>query len=186
MKKMFLLSVILLSLTLTAMAQTEIGLNGVGGRLGLIMPEDPIDNTFGFGLNADLGTITPVIKLGAFLDYWSKSYDVGIGLASSEASISLLAIGALARYDFEMDGNIKPYAAGGLGLNIATGSFEYTDPITGKKVDDSESESDFAIHLIGGAEMPLTPQMNGFAEIKYVISDAEYFGIFVGVMYKLK
>ncbi|MBN2412914.1 porin family protein [candidate division KSB1 bacterium] len=190
MKKLYMLLVILIAFTLSAMAQTEIGFNGVGGRVGLIMPEDPIDNTFGFGLNADLGTISPKIKFGAFIDYWSKSYDEDEFGFNIETSFSVFAIGALARYDFSTQGNIQPYAAGGLGMNFwsSKAESEYINPITGDK-DKSEAsvdDSDFAIHLIGGVEMPLSPQMNGFAEIKYVISDPEYLGIFVGVMYKLK
>ena len=190
MKKMFLLSVILLAMTLTVMAQTEIGFNGVGGRLGYVMPEDPIESTFGFGLNADLGKITPTIKFGAFIDYWSKSYDEEEFGFNVNSSFSVFAIGALARYDFSSQGNIQPYAAGGLGMNFwsSKAESEYINPLTGKK-DKTEAtvdDSDFAIHLIGGAEMPLTPQLNGFAEIKYVISDPEYFGIYVGVIYKLK
>jgi len=178
---------VVLVMSVTAFAQANIGFNGIGVKVGYVMPEDPIESTFGFGLNADLGTITPKIKLGAFLDYWSKSYDYNYGYGvESEATFSVLAIGALARYDFTTSGNIKPYVAGGLGLDFGTFKWEWENPLTGDKEDESESDSEFAIHLIGGAEMPLSPTMTGFAEVKYVISDPEYFGIFVGVMYKLK
>ena len=86
-----------------------------------------------------------------------------------------IALGAVAKYHFEMDGNIKPYAGGGLGFNIGKFSVE----------DESESETDIGIHLLGGASMSLSPKMDGYAEFKYVISDCDYTAIFVGINYLL-
>jgi opacity protein-like surface antigen len=183
MKNYVFTILIILMMMSIAYSQADIGLMGVGGKVGYVMPED-IDNTFGFGLEADMGTIMPNLSLHGFVEYWSKSYDVGFG-SDADASISVIALGAAAKYHFEMDGNITPYAGGGLGLNIGKASLEYTDPFTGQKVDDSDSESDIAIHLLGGASMPLSPQMDGYAELKYVISDVEYFGIFLGINYKM-
>ena len=46
-----LLSAILVALLIPtlSLAEANISLNGVGGRLGFVMPEDPIDNTIGLG-----------------------------------------------------------------------------------------------------------------------------------------
>ena len=167
-------------------AEANLGLNAVGGRIGFIMPEDPIDNTLGFGLHADLGTLMPNLTLHGYLDYWSKGYDDNMFGTSTDLTFSVLGIAAIAKYHFEMDGNIKPYAGGGLGLDIGSASFEYTEPFTGTKVDESSSDTDLAVHLIGGAAMELSPKMDGFAEVKYTIGGADSFGIYVGVSYKLK
>ena len=168
----------------SSFAKSEIGFNAVGGRIGFIMPEDPIDNTFGFGLNADLGTLMPNLTLHAYLDYWSKGYDV----TYYEWSWSVIGLGAIAKYEFAMEGNIKPYAGGGLGFNIGKWSSKYTGPTSPflTDVEASESETDIGIHLLGGAKMPLSPKMDGFAELKYTIDGADYLGIYVGVSYKLK
>ena len=192
MKKLLLFAVLAFSVQFSnSLAQSNIGLFGVGAHLGYVMPEDPIDPTFGFGLNADLGTITPAIKLAALLDYWGKSYSTGGGYGStSDVTFSVIAIGAMAKYQFEMEGNIKPYAGAGLSFNIASSKAEwsYYNPLTGQTVGESSSDSntDLAIHLAGGAGMPLNDQLDGFAELRYTISDADYLGIWVGVNYKLK
>ena len=186
MKSVSVVTLIVL-LTGISFAQSDIGLKAVGGRIGFIMPEDPIDDTIGFGLNTDLGTLMPNLTLHGYLDYWSKSYESDLGFGTNwESSFSILGIIALVKYHFEMEGNIKPYAGGGLGLMIGTGKSEYTNPITGAKEEDSSSDSELGIQLVGGAAMPLSPELDGFAELKYNIDGADYFGIYVGVSYKLK
>ena len=159
---------------------------GVGGRLGFVMPEGDIDNTLGFGLNADLGTLMPELTLNAYLDFWTKGYDVG---AYYEWSWTSIGIAAIVKYQFAMEGNMKPYAGGGLGFNISTWSSDYSGPTypgwTGD-LDTSDSEFDVALHFLGGASMPLSPNLDGFAELRYTIDGADYFGIYVGVSYKLK
>ena len=180
--KRFALAVVMLMATLPVMGQTDIGLYGVGGQLGFVMPEDPIDNAISFGANADLGTIMPNLHLGASVDFWTKSYDIGFG---SDASFSVLSIAALARYTLDIQQTFTPYVGGGLGLVIGTASFEYTD-WTGKKVDESDSDTELGIHLLGGARMPVTPDLDGFAELRYTLGDIDYFSILAGVSYSLK
>ncbi|MDZ7723188.1 MAG: outer membrane beta-barrel protein [candidate division KSB1 bacterium] len=178
-------AVVMLMITLPVMGQADIGLYGVGGQLGFVMPEDPIDNAISFGANADLGTIMPDLHLGASVDFWKKSYDVGFG-SGSDASFSVLSIAALARYTIDIQQTFTPYVGGGLGLVIGTSSFEYTEPFSGKKVDESESDTELGIHLLSGARMPVTPDLDGFAELRYTLGDIDYFSILAGVSYSLK
>ena len=174
-------SVILLFGT-TVFAQTDIGLYGIGARLGFVMPENEIDSTIGIGLNADLGTIMPNLALHAYLDYWSSGEEED----NYEYSWSAIGISAIAKYMFAMEGSIKPYAGGGLGLEFANFSAEYDGP--GNEFFDGdfdESETDLGIHLVGGASMMVNEKMTGFAEVKYTIGEIDYFGIFAGIMYSL-
>jgi len=190
MKKPYgiLVVAILFSLTTLSFAQADISLKGVGGRLGFIMPtEGSIDNTLGFGLNADLGSITPNILLNAYVDYWAKSYDVGY----YSWTWSNIGIAAIAKYKINMEGSLSPYVGGGLGFNISKASGEYKGPessLFGPYFDTelSESTTDLAVHLVGGASMTLSPQMDGFGEVRYTIDGIDNFGIFVGINYKLK
>ncbi len=186
MKKLILLLTIVFLASGSLVAQSDIGLYGVGGRVGYVMPEDPIENTLGFGANADLGTIIPDLHLSAFLDYWRKSYDYNFGFGSdAEASFSLLGIGAMVKYHFDIQNAITPYAGGGLGLSIGTSKVEFSTPYTGK-TSESDSDTELGIHLAGGAMMPVSETMDGFAELRYTIGDdVDYFGIWVGVNYKL-
>ena len=179
-----LLSAILVALLIPtlSLAEANISLNGVGGRLGFVMPEDPIDNTIGLGLNADLGTLMPNLSLWGYLDFWSKGYDAGY----YEWSWTSIAIAAIAKYEFEMEGDIKPYAGGGLGFTITSWNSDYTGPAGfGFDASTSDSNFDIGLHFLGGAAKEFSPQLTGFAELKYSIDGADYFGIYVGVSYKL-
>jgi opacity protein-like surface antigen len=186
MKKIVIIAMIFM--VSTAFAQSEIGFKGVGGHVGFVMPEDPIDNTIGFGLDADLGTLMPNLHLGLYLDYWQKSYDesfVGFSSGSSwEFTVSMLNIGANAKYAFPVQGNIQPYAGAALGLGIVSASVESKSEFGDVSSDDSDS--DISIGLLGGASMPVSPMMAGFVEARYmIVGDGDYFGIFAGILYKL-
>ena len=183
-----LLSILILLLWVSLnFAQVDIGFKGVGGHLGFVMPEDPIDNTIGFGIQADLGTITPDIHLAAFIDYWSKSYDAagGWGSSTAEWSFSEIVIGPLAKYYFKMNSQFEPYAGGGLGLAIGKSKWESDDPIYGKQ-EQSSSDTEICFYFVGGADYKLSPKMVGYAELKYHMDGADYLGIFVGITYQLK
>lgn len=186
MKKIALMLVMGALLGSTALfAQSGIGLYGIGARLGYIMPEDPIESTLGFGAHVDLGTIMPNLTLHGYVDYWSKSYDE---LDYVESSFSLLGITAVAKYHFNVAGNIKPYAGGGLGLNIGSAEAKYTGPysdLVGNS-ESSSSDSELGLNLVGGAAMELSPTLDGFAEARYNTGGVDYLGLYIGVTYKLK
>lgn len=185
MQKMGVAVLVLLGLTLGVSAQTDIGLKGIGAKVGFIMPEDPIDNTLGLGVVADLGKVS-VARVFGYLDYWKKGYNEG---TYWDWSWSVLSIGAIGKYYFESKSDFKPYAGAGLGFDISMWKSEYTGPNYGYDfgaLEASDSELDLAIHLLGGASYRLSPQMDGFAEVKYTLGDIDYLGIYAGIVYKLK
>ncbi len=55
-------SIILYTQTYT---QTDIGLKGIGVKIGYVSPEDPVESTVGFGAVANLGQIISNIKFDA-------------------------------------------------------------------------------------------------------------------------
>ena len=183
MKKLVLAVLMICVLGSISVAETDIGFKGIGGKLGFIMPESNIDNTLGFGVNADLGSVS-MFNVYGYLDYWAKGYEEG----SFEWSYSVISIAAIGKYFFEVEGEFKPYAGAGLGFDIASVDAEYTGPAFGFEdtFESSESEFDLALHILGGATYALSPTLNGFAELKYATGGIDYFGIYVGVMYKLK
>lgn len=180
---LFLAVLLMFSLS---MAQTDIGLKGVGGKLGYIMPDGDIENTIGFGLIADLGQYNDNISVDAYVDYWGKKYELS---QYYEWSWSVISIAAIAKYNFESSGQFKPYAGAGLGLDISSWKSDYTGPtesLYGYDWSDSASSTDLAIHLVGGATMDLSEGLEGMAEVKYTTGGgADYFGIYVGVIYSL-
>ena len=178
-------AVIILVLTNFCFGQADIGFKGAGGKIGFISPEGGIGSTIGFGGVVDLGTITPDIHLGAYVEYWGKS-DEELNFKSKWSQITF---GAIAKYYFPMEGSkFKPYAGGGLGLVINKFSGEIPEVDTGFGGfggEFSESSSDIGIRLAGGADFELSPGLTGFAEVVYNISDMDYFGVFVGVVKSL-
>ena len=189
----FLISALVFTCLFLANAQAaQMGFMGIGGRLGYIKPEDPIESTFGFGVVADLGTIVPALRLEGSLDYWSKSYKAGyFGFADAEWKYSDLMIGATAKYMIPTQGKVSPFAGGGLALHMFSYEYEYEyinpfDPsdISHEKYDDSET--DIGFHAVGGAEMRLSPNLRGSGEFRYAIADPDHFGIFFLLTYLLK
>lgn len=175
----------LLMLTVVGQSQTEFGLNSAGLKLGYIKP-DNMDNTVGFGLVADVGKID-MFSINAYLDYWAKSYTEEMYWDWQWSVVSLAVLGT---YDFELQSPFKPYLGAGIGFDISTWKSEYNNPLAGSDllIDEKSSESDFdlAVHLLGGARYALTPQVEGFIEIKYTTGGIDYFGAYAGVRYTLK
>lgn len=188
MKKQTWLVGILAVLFITGMAfgKANIGFMGIGPKVGFIMPEDPIESTFGFGAVADLGTIMPKLALEGEVLYWKKGY----GEFDYKWSYSQIYISALAKYFFNQKKNAKmqPYAGGGLGFVIGKVKSEYTGEYSdyfGHDASYSSSSTDIGIHFLGGVKTALSPSMDGFAEARYSIDGASFFGIFGGVVFKL-
>jgi opacity protein-like surface antigen len=177
--------VMLLVLCTFSFAKTDIGFKGVGGQIAFVMPEDPIESTIGFGGNVYLGKLMPELKLFAYVDYWGKSYGSS---TDWESKFSVVSVIAVVRYGFNTKGNIKPYAGGGLGLNFASSSVDYkgSSAYSGYFVNSSASSTDFGLLLLGGASTMVSSNMEGFAEVRYNVTDIGVFGIYAGVTYMLK
>jgi opacity protein-like surface antigen len=184
--KLFTVVIAVLFVANLSYGQANIGFKGIGGKVGLVMPEDPIESTFGLGVVANLGTITPDIHLDAFIDFWSKSYDSGTGLGyTAEWSITEIVIGAAAKYYFPMEGSkFKPFAGGGLGLVYGKSKWEASGTNVGLIGGGSFSSSDTEIgfRILGGADLELSPGLSGFAEAAYHIGGIDFFGISVGII----
>lgn len=176
--RMLMLVTLIAVSTVSAGAVTNLGFNSIGLRLGYVKPEDPIGGTIGFGAQADFGTITPDLHLDGLLEFWSKSREVGYGYSDSYSD---LGIGAMLKYYFEINSELKPYAAAGLAFQLEHFKTELPPPFGNA----SDNKTEIGLHLIGGAELPINNQIDGLAELKYVISDINYFGIFLGANYKI-
>lgn len=183
--KVVVLSLMVLAIFSSASAQTEIGFKGIGPRLGFVLPEDPIESTFGFGAQVDIGKIGPM-RLFAIAEFWSKSYDAWSGYeVNAEWSWSQFVIGPMAKYYFNASGSIKPYTGGGVALSIGKWSWEHTDPVVGY-LEQSDSDTDIGFFFAAGFDFQLSPDMVGFVEGKYHMDGADYLAIFAGFTYMLK
>jgi len=189
MKRTFFVVLVaaLAGLMFASAASAKIGFMGIGGRVGYLKPEDPIDGTFGLGVVADLGTIIPALGLEASVDYWSKSYDISVFDFDEEWTWSDIMIGATAKYMIPTQGSVMPYVGGGLALHMF--KWEWTcqsydfwgeDLIT-ENCDDTST--DIGFHAVGGIDMELSPNLRGGIEGRYAIADPDHFGIFGKLTY---
>lgn len=185
MKKTLAIVVFVLFAVAWAGAQHDIGFKGFGAKIGIVMPDD-VDNTVGFGLFADLGSFEK-FQLQAYLDYWSQEYTRDNKWDWRWSVISLAAIGT---YEFDLHSSIKPYVGAGLGFDISSWKSEFRRSDSSAELEDeprsSETDFDLALHLIGGASYAFSPTLEGFAEIKFATGGIDYFGVYVGVVYKIR
>lgn len=163
-----------------AFAQTKIGLNGIGVKIGFVDPEG-VNSVIGVGALADLGTITPDIMLEGNLDYWSKSE----GSGGVEVSFRDLILGGTGKYLFKTaNPKFRPFASGGLAFHFFKAAVDYSGPAL---VDADNSEMKIGIHVGGGLFYNLSPQLDLLADGRYtIVSDASQIALQAGVVYKLK
>ncbi|KPL18585.1 MAG: hypothetical protein AMJ92_07425 [candidate division Zixibacteria bacterium SM23_81] len=162
----------------------NVDFSGIGGKIGLVDPDENIKSTVGFGLHVDLGTITPTLRLEGNLDYWSKSQDSRHRNFPCERYNRDLSFGLTVKHALAAEGSIIPYAGGGFGFHLVREEREFSRDAP---YDDWEKSGVHpGLHGIGGVEGRFSPQMRGDVEIRYTINDPSNFGIFFGVMYSLK
>jgi opacity protein-like surface antigen len=174
-----------------AHAASEIGLKAIGVDLGYVSP-DNVDGTLGFGAFADLGSLSPKVRLSTHLGYWSKSE--GDPITSTEASIRDIAWMTRARYYFPISASSKfqPYAGGGLGFHFLKASVSVPDfdlgggfVIPGYEVSDSSTK--LGLDLGGGFTTPLGQSTALYGDLWYgMVEDFDQLSMKFGVAWRLK
>jgi len=179
MRKLALLSILpLVCLMLFPSMGSALGLEGIGGKVALIMPDGPADNNIGFGVIAELGTIVPQInqlKLETSADYWGNSYDV----TYYKWSWSSISLNGTAKYEIPIGGSITPFVGAGLSFVISRWKSEWKgDPITSDiwgalNTENSDSDFDIGSHICGGVNIPLGPGLKIIAEGRYAMGGTD-------------
>jgi opacity protein-like surface antigen len=168
--KRFITIVCALAITLSVAgelhAEADIGVKGVGARIGFVSPDGP-DSAIGFGVLVDLGQFTPEIGFQATGDYWSKSEDLGL----VEWSYSVMSFGARGIYEFATSNDkFSPYAGAGLAfhrrtIDVETPTVNVGGFIVGGSGDISDTE--IGLDLVGGAGFAATDKMDIVGEARY-------------------
>lgn len=182
MKRIVLLFTLAIGvLSSQAQAQSNIGFRTIGASLGYVSPED-LGGTFGLGVFADLGQITPEIRLEPRVEYWSSSEES----FGAKASIRDISIGARGKYFFEVaNSQIRPFAGAGLGLHFLNAEASVTIPGF-PTLSSSQSETKLGVELGGGMESSLNPKVDFHAHLWYgIVSNASQFSMRVGLSHKL-
>jgi opacity protein-like surface antigen len=161
-------------------AAAGLAFTGIGGHLDYVDCEN-MDAVLGFGGLVDLGMITPVIGLEGNVDYWSKSYDIGL----ASASLRLISIGATGKYYFAAKGvSLRPFAGAGLALHLAKASSDVS--YLGYSQSVSASESKIGIDLCGGTLYGLNDKLDLLGELRYrLVSDTNQMVLRGGIIYRM-
>lgn len=169
---------------------SEIGFKGIGIKAGYVFPEEPIESTLSFGGYVDLGEIIPNLRLEGGIEYWSSDYKEKMFGIPYEWKWSDLTFLGRVKYIFPIEGFAgKLYAGGGLGLHRFSYEWEYEywdwweDRII--RGSESDSKSEIQLHGVGGVEFPISPTLRAFGEVKLVMGDVDYSGIFGGITFPL-
>jgi len=177
--------ILLLAMSIVSVAHgdSDFGVRGLGARFGLIMPEDPYHNSVGFGIHADMGRVTTDISMGAFIDYWSKSFDEDIKEnIPGTWEFSSFVVGVDFKYIVPLDARTRPYVGEGLGL-VFSKTRKKAESETDHLANSSGSDTDIEFHLLGGVEHRFSPNLKGMAEVKYNVSELKYASICAGITF---
>ncbi|MFC1682915.1 outer membrane protein [Candidatus Zixiibacteriota bacterium] len=183
----------IICLLLAGAASAGIAFAGIGGRVGYVKPEDPIEGTFGVGVVANLGTIVPALRLEGSVDYWAKSYNAAFMAHDAEWKYSDIIIGATAKYMIPTQGSVTPFVGGGLGVHVFNWEYSYDyewdDPYgyLDEECSDScsDSKTEVGFHGVGGVEAKLSPNVTGGVEVRYAVSEVNHLGVFGTITYNL-
>jgi opacity protein-like surface antigen len=161
-----------------AWAKSNLGFKRLGVDVGIVDPE-AAGSTVGFGAFADLGRISPDVRLSTHLGYWNKSENqFGV-----EASVRDISFGARASYMFHVNSpKVQPYVGAGPSLHMFHAEVNVPG-FPGMSADDSSTK--LGLDLGGGASMPLSPKTDMFGEMWYTLADIDQFAFKAGVSFRL-
>ena len=190
MQKRILVWAVLLFCTVAsqnAWARTDLGWRSAGFDVGFVDPEN-VDGTLGFGAFANLGNLSPDVRLQPHLGYWSKSEEFG----GDKASISDIALSARALYMFHgTSPKFRPYAGGGLGLHMVHGKVETAAQDLGGGVivpamEFSDTSTKLGLDLGGGFTTPLSERTDFCLDLWYTaVSDVGHISMKAGISFDL-
>lgn len=186
-----LILAVMLVATSAVQAQADIGLKGIGGRLGFVSIESNIGSTLTFGAVADLGTIIPNLGLQANVDFWTKSDEASSRFGTTTATVKSswrdITLSGRALYEFPVSSpTLTPFAGGGLAFHFYSFDVEYSDNINNpffNDLDTSSSDLEIGVDLGGGAKFAMSPKMDILAEAYYRIGGADHFAIAVALLF---
>ena len=176
--KKALVLVLAFAMAIPAMAATDIGFKGIGGRLAYVDPEGSYDGTIGFGAVVDLGEWIPQLHWDASVLYWSSS----AGYSYGDFKIHDFGLRSSVKYHF-ITGPWKPYAGGGIGIHMYGWTYDY-DPGYPYATSDN-TETQFGIQILGGVEHQFNANWKGSAELELDFQDFGQTLIQANVIYML-
>ncbi len=178
--KKLILSICLLALTFLTQktnAQTTVG--------GGIAYGTEIEN-MGINLTGQYFIKDNLAIAASFTYYFPKDFGADLSIGGEDFKIKWYEINANANYYFNMEGNIKAYALGGLNMSIISiPTFNIGGVFGGGTGVKNVSSSKIGLNIGAGADFNLGKNITPFAQLKYVLSDFDQLQILAGVRFNL-
>ncbi len=181
-RAIFACVVVLLVWVSVAGAQTNLGLRGVGVRVGVANAEN-LDTALAFGLFTDLGLFHPNVSFETYMNYWSQTEGVP---NFGEVPFRDIAVGAKVEYMFTLaTPTVRPFVGGGLSLHFLRTEMSFEAfSIPGISV--GASETRLGLDLGGGLRAGVADRIDFIGEAWYtMVSDFNQLGIQAGLLFKL-
>lgn len=172
MRKTATLTLVLLlgaALSQSALAQ-GLHFNGIGGRIGLVKPED-VGATLNVAAHADMGEIIENLVAFPSIDYWGKS--------EGAFDFSQFAVNADVRYFLPSSSDLTPFAGGGIGFIFTHNEVPFQGGIQG------DTNLNIGLNLFGGLDYPLSDNLLLTGEGRFVVSEVYSFKLTAGVTFLL-
>lgn len=169
-----------------AWAGSNLGLRSAGVDVGYVDPEN-ISGTLGFGAFANMGNISPDIRLAPHLGYWSKSEEA----FGAKASISDISFSTRGLYMFHTTSKLRPYAGAGLGFHLLHAKVEVPAQDLGggnviPAMEASDNSTKLGLDMGGGFTTPLSERTDFCLDLWYTaMSDVGHLSLKAGVSFDL-
>jgi opacity protein-like surface antigen len=175
----------------------NLAFSGVEAHLGYVFPSRS-DPALMLALRADLGLLGPNLRIVPGVGYWTTRLRGGevrrieerieaacerggvpcSGIDLGSVEISDLWVDVDAHYLWTTDYFLEPYAGAGVSLHLLNGRGDFIDGTFVEELLDAVSPG---LNLIGGLEVPLTPNLRVLGEVRGVLTGSVRFvGVSVG------
>jgi hypothetical protein len=145
---------------------------------GLVDPED-VGSSFWITANYRF-RIAERLRLEPEVGYWKNSEDIpGLDVSVEDLNFGVNAVYTLA----DSGASVVPWAGAGLGLHLLKGVVDFDQD----GIDDGAegTDSEFGIHLLGGADFVMSDDLALFAAARFdIVSDLNQFKLYGGVRYR--
>jgi len=135
-------------------ASPAVGVNGVGGELGYVIPTQFYEKSFAFGFIADLGDIGPGTNWDIGLTYWKSGPEDGWGGYYEDITLKTSM-----KYLFGYSGEMRPFIGAGISLHSITWETRYGSYSSQQR----DTRTVWRYSLLGqmGMETPLSDRLKG-------------------------
>ena len=160
----------LLLMASSATAQVQWGITAWSAGLGFVDPEN-LDSTFWLDGGLEFARVNPNLTLDGRLMYWGTS----VGSGDFKVDFSDVAILPGATYRFASQGNLTPFARGGLGIHRFKAESKVDLGAPFGVISSTATDTKLGVYFGGGAAFQASPRFEILALAEVHLMDTNFF-----------